>query len=330
MILKFLNKVPAGMMVVPLLLGSLIYTFIPGVLEIGGLTSAVFSNAGVNTLIGAQLFSLGTTLQLSDMFDVVKRAGVLLLSKFVIGAAIGIGVGYVFGLGGVFGLSALAIISGVTNSNGSIYLALMTEYGDEVDVGAFPLLAINDGPVFTLLALGASGLASIGLMEVAAAIVPMALGMLLGNLDEGLQEIFKPVGTALIPLVGFGLGAGIDILDVFRGGLSGVLLGLVTMFVGGVFILFFDRKINKRPGYAAWATATTAGNAVAVPAIVASVDPTYAPYVASATVQVGASVVVTAILVPLITSWWVKRYGSPQYPLENQGGIDKSQLESEI
>ncbi|WP_449354225.1 2-keto-3-deoxygluconate permease [Virgibacillus natechei] len=312
-----MNKIPAGIMVVPLLLGSLIYTFIPSVLEIGSITTALFSNAGVNTLIGAQLFCLGTALKLGDMFDVLKRGGTLLISKFAIGAGIAITFGYIFGLAGVFGISALAVVAAVTNSNGSMYLALASEYGDDVDAGAFPLLALNDGPVFTLLALGASGLASIGVTELVAAVVPMAVGMLLGNLDEGFQDLFKPVGTALIPLVGFGLGAGINILDVFRGGLSGILLGLITVFVGGLFILFFDRKISKRPGYAAWAVATTGGNAVAVPAIVASVDAAYEPYVASATVQVGASVVLTAILVPIITNWWVKKYGSPQYPLEN-------------
>ena len=36
----FLDRLPAGMMVVPLLLGVLINTFIPGVLTIGGVTTA--------------------------------------------------------------------------------------------------------------------------------------------------------------------------------------------------------------------------------------------------------------------------------------------------
>ena len=42
------------------------------------------------------------------MGGVVKRGGVLLISKFVIGAAIGIVVGKVFGPTGVLGLSSLA------------------------------------------------------------------------------------------------------------------------------------------------------------------------------------------------------------------------------
>lgn len=45
MIMKFLQKVPAGLMLVPLLMGAVIHTFFPNVLEIGGLTTAAFSNA---------------------------------------------------------------------------------------------------------------------------------------------------------------------------------------------------------------------------------------------------------------------------------------------
>jgi 2-keto-3-deoxygluconate permease len=44
-----------------------------------------------------------------------------------------------------------------------------------------------------------------------------------------------------------------------------------------------------------------------VPKAVAMADTTYAPIAEAATVQVAASVIVTAILTPLLTSWWYKR-----------------------
>ncbi len=47
---------------------------------------------------------------------------------------------------GVLGLTTLAVISAVTNSNGSIYLSLMTSYGDETDCATMSLLTLNDGP----------------------------------------------------------------------------------------------------------------------------------------------------------------------------------------
>lgn len=318
MILNFLKKIPAGMMVVPLLLGSIITTIFPNIWEIGGLTAALFSSAGTNTLLGAQLFCMGTALQVKDMPAVLKRGGVLLISKFLIGAGIGIAVGKIFGEAGFFGLSTLAIVSAVTNSNGSVYLTLMGNYGDRADAGCFPLLALNDGPFFTLVALGASGLANIPFMSLAAAIIPVALGMLIGNLDHGMRDIFAPMGTAIIPLIGFALGTGINLMNIVKGGVSGVLLGLITVFVGGAFIVLCDRFISRRPGYAGWAVATTAGNAVAVPAAVALVDPALEAVAVTATVQVAASVVISCILVPVITNWWAKKFGCPQFPLEGQ------------
>ena len=318
MILNFLKKVPAGMMVIPLLLGSLIVTIFPNAFEIGGLTAAVFSSAGTNTLLGAQLFCMGTALSVKDMPKVLKRGGVLLAAKFAIGAGIGILVGKVCGTAGFLGLTPLAIICAVTNSNGSVYLTLMGEYGDEADCGCFPLLALNDGPFFTLVALGASGLANIPFQSLIAAIIPIALGMLLGNLDKGLRDLFAPMGSAIIPLIGFALGTGINLTNVVKGGFPGILLGLITVFVGGAFILLCDKFITRRPGYAAWAVATTAGNAVAVPAAIALVDTAWEPYVATVTVQVAASVVVSCILAPILTSWWAKKHGCPKFPLEGQ------------
>ena len=56
MIMRFLKKIPAGMMVVPMLLGAIINTFIPEVTNVGSFTTAVFTSAGANTAIGIQLF----------------------------------------------------------------------------------------------------------------------------------------------------------------------------------------------------------------------------------------------------------------------------------
>lgn len=321
MILKFLRKVPAGMIIVPLLIGAFLNTFFPEALKIGSFTTATFSSAGAATAMGIQLFCLGTTLQLGDMPKVLKRGGILLVSKFIIGAAIGITVGKLFGFAGICGLTTLAIISAVTNSNGSVYLALMKTYGDTTDCAAMALLALNDGPLLTLIALGASGLANVPFMALVATVIPILVGMIIGNLDKGMRDFMAPAGDILIPFVGLTLGAGINLSNVVKGGIPGIILGLISVFVGGAFIVFCDRIIGKRPGYAGWAVATTAGNAVAVPAAVGIIDPSWAPYVGEATTQVAAAVVVTAILAPLMTNYWSKKYGCPQ--LDKIGEIEE-------
>lgn len=322
MIMSFLDKVPAGMMIVPMLISSIINSFFPEVLQIGSFTTAVFTSAGTSAIIGAQLVCMGAQLQMKKLTSVVRRGGVLLISKFVIGAAIGIATGKLFGMEGILGLTTLSIISAITNSNGSMYLALMSTYGDEVDQTAMSLLAINDGPFLTLVALGASGLANVPIISLIAVIVPILFGMIIGNIDKKLAEFLKPGVSLLLPFVGITLGAGIDITGIVKGGLSGILLGLMTVFISGPFVVFCDRFFNKRPGYAGWAVSSTAGNAVAVPAAVATVDPAWAPYVATATTQVAASTVFTAIVIPIITSYWAKKYGSPQTPLY-EGQFDK-------
>lgn len=314
MIMNIIKKIPAGMMIVPMLLAAIINTFCPQIVQIGSFTTAVFSSAGSASIIGVQLVCLGTQLQFQEMPKVLKRGGILLLSKFAIGALIGIVIGKVFGMEGVLGLTTLAVISSITNSNGSIYLSLMNTYGDETDCAAMSLLTINDGPFLTLIALGASGLANIPLIALLAAIVPILVGMILGNFDKQLKEFLEPGCNLLIPFVGFALGSGINLINIVKGGFSGILLGLICVFVGGAFIVFCDRVLGKRPGYAGWGVATTAGNAVAVPAAVALVDPAWQPYVATATTQVAAAVVVSAILVPIMTSYWAKKYGCPKIP----------------
>ena len=281
MIMKFLKKIPAGMMVVPMLLGAFINTFFPQITGIGSFTTAIFTSAGANTAIGIQLFCLGTTLRFREIGGVVKRGGVLLISKFIIGAAIGIGVGKICGPEGLLGLSALAI---------------------------------NDGPMLTMIAMGAGGLADIPFMALVAAIGPILVGMILGNIDKDLSDFLAPAGSILLPFVGFCLGSGMNLTNIAKGGVQGILLGLITCLIGGAFIVLCDRFVSRRPGYAGWAVATTAGNAVAVPAVIAAADPTWAPWADIATSQVAASAILTAILVPIITSWWAKKYGCPKFP----------------
>ena len=108
----------------------------------------------------------------------------------------------------------------------------------------------------------------------------------------------------------FALGAGINLASVWRAGLLGVLLGLSVIAISGVVLVVAD-KLTGGNGIAGIAAASTAANAAAVPAIVASANPAYAPAAPSATVLVAASVVVTALVTPLVTTWWAGRTEGP-------------------
>ncbi|WP_195758134.1 2-keto-3-deoxygluconate permease, partial [Enterobacter cloacae] len=62
------------------------------------------------------------------------------------------------------------------------------------------------------------------------------------------------------------------------------------------------------------AASSAAGAAVANPVIIAQINPAFEPVAASATALVAASVIVTAILVPIITALYAKRFGNLPEP----------------
>jgi 2-keto-3-deoxygluconate permease len=309
-ILKSIQKIPGGMMIVPLVLASLINTFAPEALKIGSYTSAIFSNAGLQAMIGLQLFFIGTKLKVRQAPEALKRGGVLLIAKYAAGAIVGLLIAKLFGLAGIMGISALAIISTMTGANGALYLSLMSEYGDTADSAAMSLLNIHDGPFLTMLTLGVTGLAHIPLINLVAAILPLFIGAILGNLDSNFEKLFSPGLAVVIPFIGFTIGAGIDLGNVIKAGSAGIILGLAVIVFGGGLTFLADRFILRRPGYAGAALSSSSGNSIATPAALAVIDHTYQPFVQSATVEIASAVVLTALLVPFITTFVAKRYGS--------------------
>ena len=63
-IYQTINRVPSGLMVVPLFIGMVINTFFPNLLKIGGFTQAL-SGAGYPTVLGRYLFTVGTKMTLA-------------------------------------------------------------------------------------------------------------------------------------------------------------------------------------------------------------------------------------------------------------------------
>lgn len=301
-LLKAINKVPGGLMVIPLLLGATINTFFPGVLQIGGFTTALFKQ-GAMPLIALFLLCNGAQITIKQAGVSLAKGTALTLVKFLIGAILGWFTGKFLGEAGLLGLSSLAIIAAVTNSNGGLYTALASQYGEPADVGAIAILSINDGPFLTMVAMGVSGLANIPFIALVAVIVPIIIGMILGNLDEDWKKFLEPGQRLLIPFFAFPLGAALDFKTIFKAGLPGLLLGLITVIFTGIAGYYTIKLLFKENKAVGAAIGTTAGNAVATPAAVAAVDPNLAPLVGAATAQVAASVIITAILCPLLVSY---------------------------
>lgn len=305
-----MQKIPGGLMLVPLVLGSLIGTFAPDALTIGGLTTALFKNSAL-PLIALLIFATGTQVNTRTGGPILATAGTILLMKTLVPATLIIILGSYVGLNGVLGVSILAMLAAFDNSNGGLWLAYTGQYGDARDRGAYVASAVNDGPFFSLLFLGASGLADIPLVALVAALVPFLLGVVVGNLDAKWRDVLKPVPNIVIPFFAFALGTGINLGAVVSGGVSGLILGLIISPITGGLVYLGYRYILRRGGKSGlgFAAGTTAGNAIATPAVVAAADPSFQQYVGTATAQVAACVLISSILAPVLASYFLKRAG---------------------
>ncbi|MDF2036723.1 2-keto-3-deoxygluconate permease [Cytobacillus oceanisediminis] len=321
-----LERIPGGMMVVPLLIAAILNTFAPDLLRIGNFTEALFVD-GASALIALFLLCTGAQINVKSFGVSIGKGATLLTTKWVVGAAFGL-IAYMFaGENGLWlGLAPIAIIAAMTNSNGGLFVALVGQYGSKEDRAAYSLLALNDGPFLTMVALsifGAMGFVDgmFSLQSFIAVLLPILVGMVLGNLDEEMRAFLDNGSSMLIPFFAFALGMGIDFGAIVEGGLSGIILGLLTVFVTGTagYLVFKAFKWNPIVGAA---EGSTAGNAVATPAAIAAASAGFAQYAELATVQVAASTVTTAILLPLYIAFLVKRLERKGYEFK-EGNLTK-------
>lgn len=309
-ILDTINKVPGGLMVIPLFLGVVCNSLFPGFLTIGSFTTALFKN-GANALIATLFFCSGAQIQFKSAGQSLWKGIVLNTSKVFFGVSLGVILAKIGGPGAVvLGMTPLALIGCMSNSNGGLYTALATKYGTKTDVGAVAVISSNDGPFFEMLFMGLTGVANIPLMTLVACIFPIFVGMILGNLDNKIRDFLKPGMLVSIFLFSFPLGAGMNFNTLITAGIPGLLLGVLTVLWTGIPSYFVYKLLIKREHRRSCAVGaavgTSAGNSVATPAAIAAVDATWEPYAAAATAQCAASVVVTALLTPFVVNWLYK------------------------
>lgn len=302
-------------MLIPLLIGASVHTLAPGAADTFGSFTAGWLT-GPSAILAVFFFCVGSNIRLSATPYILKKGGSLFITK----AGVGLVAGYVTALllgqgmvaGGILsGLSALAVVAAMNDTNAGLYMALMAQYGRKEDVAAYSVMSIEAGPFMSMLTLCCINWAGCSMPvfpweKMLGAVLPMLLGMALGHVDEDFREFLGRAVPVLIPFFAFALGAQLNLRDVAAASFTGVLMGVSVALLTGVALLMTDRLTGGN-GVAGLAAGTTAGNAAAVPAAIASANAAYAGVAPRATAIVASSVIVTAILVPLMTALWAKR-----------------------
>lgn len=312
---KAIDRIPGGLMLVPLLLGALCKTFSPEAGKFfGSFTNGLIT--GTVPILAVWFFCMGATIDLRATGTVLRKSGTLVITKILVAWVATVIAAKFLPVEGIqsglfLGFSALAICAAMDMTNGGLYAAIMQQYGSKEEASAFVLMSVESGPLVSMLILGAAGVATFEPRLFVGAVLPFLLGFVLGNLDQDLREFFGKAVHTLIPFFGFALGNGIDLAVILKTGLGGVMLGVLVIVITGIPLILADKLIGGGNGAAGLAASSTAGAAVANPVIIAEMVPAFKPAAAAATSLVAASCLITAILVPILTGIWSKRFAKP-------------------
>lgn len=311
---KFMNRIPAGTFLVPMLLSAVFYTIWPNLFSgIGGITNAFLGGSGTSFIIGLICFCSGIGINVKTLGKLFKRHGVLLVVKFVLTVGFGLLFISLFGQEGIFGISALAFVVAMCSMNPALYVSLANDFGDDVDKAAIGLVGLFGIPAVPMFIYAISGQGEIDWMPIISTILPLILGMILGNLDKDFSKIFGTGITVLLPLLGWNIGQGMNLIEGLQSGVYGIVLVLVFYLLMSPIVLV-DQKLLKNDGVAAMSMNAVAGVSASFPAIIAQVNPGVAPYVTSATTQIVTLAIITIVVTPILVR---KLYGKT-HPIETK------------
>jgi len=308
---RAIEKIPGGMMLVPLFLGALCHTFAPDAGKyFGSFTNGLIS--GTVPILAVWFFCMGASIKLSATGTVLRKSGTLVVTKIAVAWVVAALASHFIPENGVefgffAGLSTLALVASMDMTNGGLYASVMQQYGTKEEAGAFVLMSLESGPLMTMIILGTAGIASFEPHVFVGAVLPFLIGFALGNLDPELREFFGKAVQTLIPFFAFALGNTINLAVIAQTGLLGIALGIAVIIVTGIPLILADKFIGGGAGTAGIAASSAAGAAVATPVLIAEMVPQFKAAAPAATALVATSVIVTSILVPIITAMWSRR-----------------------
>ena len=89
----------------------------------------------------------------------------------------------------------------MNDTNGGLYMALMGQYGQPRDVGAYSVMSLESGPFLTMVTLGVAGLSAFPWPTLVGGILPLLFGMLIGNLDREMRDFLSRGDSGADPVL---------------------------------------------------------------------------------------------------------------------------------
>ena len=310
-----MQRVPAGTMLIPMVIGALIATVCRGLLGfdlwelLGTPMQDMFSSSGQMLLLGLMLFFTGTQLRLSDLKTAAGR-GLRLIAVRLGSAYLLSALDYfAFGYDGVCGISFLTLVCALTSCNAALYLGIVSPMGDRADQASFGVMLVCSMPLLPLLFLGFFGPVGFGraqVMQIVSQLIPFVLGVVLGNLDRDIRAVFSGGNAIIMPFLGFEFGSAIDLAACLRLLPQGLLLTAVYLVVVIVPSWLYERRRLKRPGYVSVASACVAGVALTIPPLAAKADPSLGVYADTAVSVLAFVLAATDLLCPCLVKLSLK------------------------
>lgn len=307
-ITKTLNKIPSGLLIVPLLISSAFNTIFPNFwTTLGGPSEGLFKS-GTYCVIGLMLFASGASVSFKKLGYILRNGLTYAIGKLILIFGLGTLFLKLFGVEGIGGVSAFAFIPAICYMNPGLFVSHAKQYGEPQDIGMMLLPQLFCMSVWSILVFNLSSGANVNWMSAVNVLVPFFLGMLLGNLDPDFQKFIHPATTICLMLMGFCFGASLNLKTAFSAGIQGICLSAFVIIINTVILyLIADKAILKQKDWMGMTLIATTGVACVDPALMAAGNEAYAHYIPTAVALLAMTFLITTLFSAVVCRYLFNR-----------------------
>ncbi|GAA4215290.1 2-keto-3-deoxygluconate permease [Actinocatenispora rupis] len=325
-VLSVAARLPGAPVLLPLAAGAVVGTWRPAGGGMGPFTGAV--TGGAYAYITILLICVGAQITPASLRPVAGRVGIILTGATVVTGAAVLAYGVAAGPDGIAHVSPLAVAAVAVSTSPAMWLAIARRHGTAPDGWAGSVAStLNSAPVVPILLLLAIShhTGTVAWRSVLDATLPLAIGAAAGHLAPGCRTMLRAPIPVLVVLVAFSLGCRLDLHFIARQTPTGLVLGVVAGLVSGGLVVTGWRLFLHQPGTVGWAATACTITAPLLPAIAATTDPTWTPYVPAATAQAGVALIVTTLAAPALTAFSARHHARRQHHLDPGGAGSAAQ-----